>query len=322
MRKLFGATFWPPTRPQTPGDRRRGEEWRICKQPEDDLDLSEVHTKLDEALKILKGSVGYSLLDDLRPQPGGSARLRRPSAEARRRPVRPMREPKDGPRSSLQSDGSVKELVAATKEDDSQWEDELAEAKAEVTAAAAKYAHYDEDLMLVTRFTFFIGEQSPGAADKVRHEQLYKTVLQGLRLMHLCDYDYSDVVVVMAHASVYFRSTFEAIGHKMSQHEAAHVCVLLIYLAHSFVLDETCPLRCWQKHIFRKYCTLKVLDAALFRLFKMRGYALRITEEEERAALLALFGHSKGASRSSSSGAMLNGGGAILNGKPEVHPAG
>ena len=25
--------------------------------------------------------------------------------------------------------------------------------------------------------------------------------------------------------------------------EAAHVCVLLIYLAHSFLLDETCPLR-------------------------------------------------------------------------------
>ncbi|CAJ1444537.1 unnamed protein product [Effrenium voratum] len=61
--------------------------------------------------------------------------------------------------------------------------------------------------------------------------------------MHLCDYHYADVVLTLAYASVYFRSAFTAIGQKMSDYEAAHVCVLLIYLAHSFLLDETCPLR-------------------------------------------------------------------------------
>merc|ERR1719245_678433 len=74
----------------------------------------------------------------------------------------------------------------------------------------------------------------------------------------------------------------------MSSQELAHVVVLLIFVAHSFVLDETCPLRCWQKYIFRKYCTLKVLDAALFKLFQMQDFRLKVTQEEERHALSLL----------------------------------
>ncbi|OLP92663.1 hypothetical protein AK812_SmicGene25492 [Symbiodinium microadriaticum] len=84
------------------------------------------------------------------------------------------------------------------------------------------------------------------------------------------------------------RGAFDNIGRTMSDYEAAHVCVLLIYLAHSFLLDETCPLRVWQQHIFKKYCNLKVLDAALYRIFKMRDFRLRITEAEEKEALSVL----------------------------------
>jgi len=153
---------------------------------------------------------------------------------------------------------------------------------------AAKYAHCQDDLILVSRFVQVLANTSPSAEQKVKHDALYKTVLQGLRLMHLCDYDYADIVLVLAHAAVYFRSTYTHIGHKMSEFEAAHVCVLLIYLAHAFILDETCPLRCWQKYIFRRYCTLKVLDQALFRLFHMRGFILRVSKNEEREALRGL----------------------------------
>jgi hypothetical protein len=171
----------------------------------------------------------------------------------------------------------------------------------------AKYAHHNCDLVLVARFAHILSKtvsedlekqegMSPAAAKScieaaVKHDGLYKCVLQGVRLMHLCDYDYADVVLVLAYASVYFRSTFASIGKKMSPNEAAHVVVLLIYLAHAFLLDETCPLRIWQKHIFRKYCTLKVLDAALFRLFQMRPhFKLNIKYEEERDALKGLSG--------------------------------
>ncbi|CAE7394456.1 unnamed protein product [Symbiodinium natans] len=103
-----------------------------------------------------------------------------------------------------------------------------------------------------------IGEKSIESSS-AKHDTLYKKVLQarravaivyrrlwhsmGIRLMHLCEYHYADVVLTLAYASVYFRSAFNNIGQKMSDYEAAHVCVLLIYLAHSFLLDETCPLR-------------------------------------------------------------------------------
>merc|ERR1712187_84373 len=137
-----------------------------------------------------------------------------------------------------------------------------------------------------SRWVKVVCKDRPLIGAKARgNELLYKTMLQAVKLMHLCEYQYPDIVLVLAYGSVYFKSTFDSIGHKMSEHEAAHVCVLLIYLAHVFLLDETCPLRCWQKHIFRKYCTLKVLDAALFRLFQMQVFKLRISEQDEKRAL-------------------------------------
>ncbi|CAE7574489.1 unnamed protein product [Symbiodinium pilosum] len=112
-----------------------------------------------------------------------------------------------------------------------------------------KYAHFKDDVVLVWRFASLIhgfavevGERSLEKSS-AKHDTLYKKVLQGIRLMHLCEYHYADVVLTLAYASVYFRSAFNNIGQKMSDYEAAHVCVLLIYLAHSFLLDETCPLR-------------------------------------------------------------------------------
>lgn len=125
----------------------------------------------------------------------------------------------------------------------------------------------------------------------VTNGALHEMVLKSMRLMHLCSYDYADVVLVLAYALIYFRYTFTKIGKKMTPNELAHVVALHIYLAHAFILDETCPLREWWKLIFRKYCKLKILDQALFQLFKMRpAYRMRITDDEERLALLGLSG--------------------------------
>jgi len=160
-----------------------------------------------------------------------------------------------------------------------------------ISADAIRYALYDEDQMLVRRFVALIMTSSDKFKEKMS-DSFYKMVLRSMRLLHLCDYHYADVILVMAHTSVYFSTAVTILGAKMDQQEAAHVCALLMYLAHSFALDETCPMRCWQKHLFRQYCTVKVLNAALFRLFKMRRYILRITPEEERMALLTLSGQS------------------------------
>mmetsp|Transcript_18026 Transcript_18026/g.42130 ORF Transcript_18026/g.42130 Transcript_18026/m.42130 type:complete len:365 (-) Transcript_18026:88-1182(-) len=270
----------------------------LPQQSESELTLSEVHSKLDRALEFLLRDVGYSLLDDACPYPGGGVSLSQASNAQPGQPSRGHGRP--GVRQGAHSQKVPKERPEVP---DSEARDLLEQARNEseqatltatistgtgISPGTARYARYPDDIDLVMRFTQVLSEVSLDAQQKVRHEGLYKTVLQGVRLMHLCEYEYPDVVLVLAYASVYWRNAFEVIGHKMSQHEAAHVCVLLIYLAHSFLLDETCPLRCWQKHIFRRYCTLKVLDAALFRLFKMRKFHLIISDEEQVEAFQRL----------------------------------
>lgn len=125
----------------------------------------------------------------------------------------------------------------------------------------------------------------------IKHDVFLSKVLQSIRLMHLCQWDYADVVLVLAYAGVYFKDAFSATGRSMSPAEAANIIALHIHLAHSFLLDLTCPLKFWHQRIFRDYCTLKILDTALFRLLTMRpGYSLRISDEEQRQALVGLLG--------------------------------
>lgn len=226
------------------------------RQKGEDAALPEVNSELDLTLEFLRENVAYSLVPRQRQSSG-----------------------------DLGSGGRADWFPRSLQD--------LAADDAEGFARHSRFAHCADDVILVARFAEIIGTNviSPtGEREAVKQESLQKKVLQGVKLMHLCDYSYSDVVVTLAYATVYFQSTFVAIGDKMTAYEASHVCVLLIYLAHSFILDETCPLRIWHKHIFRKYCNLKVLDSALFRVFQLRDYQLRISEEEERAALSALLG--------------------------------
>jgi len=264
MRQFFDSAFQPP-----PGAGAGvADGFAILpQQSEQQLRLSAAHSRLDRVLNFLTRELGYSFLDDARPSRSGGVVLK-----ARAGAVPPWRD-----------DSKAHRLPADAPHVDSE------EAQmCRIGPDASRYAQYPEDIILVKRFSHLLLEATPTASDKVNNDVFYKTVLQGVRLMHLCDFSYSDVVITLAYASVYFQTTFAAIGQQMSSLEAAHVCALLMYLAHSFVLDETCPLRCWATHVFRKYCNVKVLDAALYRLFYLRDFRLRVTVQEERDALDAL----------------------------------
>jgi len=242
--------------------RQDGSFALLPRQTEDELLLSEVHSKLDGALQFLRSVLGDLLLDDARPAPGGGVCLGRGGAAPSRSPERlPRTEP-------TLAEEEVRQVVRFSSE-------------------TSKYAEFPDDFVLVWRFVGLLSEAAPSAPSRegLRGEPLCRMVLQGVRLMHLCGYDYSDVVVVLAHASVYFKGVLVTLGDRMTADETAHVVMLLVFLAHCFVLDENCPLRCWQKYIFRKYCTLKVLDAATFRIFQMRDFRLRVSEQEGRQAL-------------------------------------
>lgn len=167
-------------------------------------------------------------------------------------------------------------------------------------------AHYcydpDFDFHLLGQFVELMGmkaEVSLVAAMSVRFgcskfeiEAAVKLVLEGLRLLHLCKYPNEDIQVVVAHASSYL---MQLMGHmkeagqpEMGLTEITHVFVLLLYLAHSFCEDETCPISVWHERLFQKYCDLATLNDALMRLMRKLAFTLRVSEEDltQRLAFL------------------------------------
>mmetsp|Transcript_76182 Transcript_76182/g.218278 ORF Transcript_76182/g.218278 Transcript_76182/m.218278 type:complete len:255 (+) Transcript_76182:80-844(+) len=139
----------------------------------------------------------------------------------------------------------------------------------------AKYAHCTEDLHLLS--TFLALAQPPEL-----HGDGIKTLLRAVRMLRLCDYCAEDICSVLAHASAYFKDVHAVCGGKMDSNEVAMVLVCLIYIAHSWVQDETCPLHVWHKHLFRKYCTVRMLNSAVMRLLEIRNHKLRLSTAELR----------------------------------------
>lgn len=106
MRQLWEAAFKPPPRA---ADAGAGDQSRFAVLPqnsEEELTLSEVHSKLDRALTFLQRDVGYALLDDVRPHTGGGVRLRPPQKANAAVPKgdRSCRAPKEEPLERASSD--------------------------------------------------------------------------------------------------------------------------------------------------------------------------------------------------------------------------
>jgi len=100
------------------------------------------------------------------------------------------------------------------------------------------------------------------------------------KLLHLCDFQHEDICCIVAHTSVYFRSTYRTCGYTMDPTEVANAIVAQMFIAHAYVQDETCPLRVWHEHVFRKYCSVKTLNAVVMRLIEIRGYRLRVDRKD------------------------------------------
>jgi hypothetical protein len=62
--------------------------------------------------------------------------------------------------------------------------------------------------------------------------------------------------------------------------EVINVLIVLIYLAHAFALDETCPISHWHKWIFRNYCSLQTLNMVVIRVLQLQKFHLCITRKE------------------------------------------
>lgn len=135
------------------------------------------------------------------------------------------------------------------------------------------HAHCSDDVCLLSCF-LGLAQVRDIDGDSV------KLLLRTLKLLRLCEYSAEDICSVLAHASAYFNDAYELCGEHMDPSEVGHVLASLVFVAHCYVQDETCPLRVWHQHLFRKYCPLSVLNAAIIRLLEIRAYVLRLDSED------------------------------------------
>lgn len=156
------------------------------------------------------------------------------------------------------------------------------------------HSHDPRDLALVASFVELMGVRADFSltaalsarfgSSEAEVGSAVRLLLRCLRLLHLCGYPQADIEVMVAHASSYLKellTTLAKTGQQpMGLQEITHVLCLLIYLAHSYVEDQTCPLRVWHQHLFKRYCDLATLNAAVLRLLEQMAYVLRVSPAE------------------------------------------
>jgi len=137
-------------------------------------------------------------------------------------------------------------------------------------------------LRLMTRFLDLCGLTDDVAGTTT------KLLLKCIDMLYRCKYSTLDLCSVLAHASAYFQDAYGLCGNNMDSSEVGNVLVLIIYIAHCYVQDETCPLKVWHKYLFKKYCSVDTLDAAIIRIMEIRGFVLRVPDEDFQRAFAYL----------------------------------
>jgi len=152
----------------------------------------------------------------------------------------------------------------------------------------------DFDLHLITRLielmgvrarfslTFALSKQFGATPSEV--EKAVRLMLRCLKLLHRCGYQREDIELMVAHSSRYLRDYMVAVARDgqppMEIGEIAHIFCVLMFIAHSYVQDENCPLHVWHQHLFAKYCSLGTLNSAVMRLLEKLSFALRVEEHQ------------------------------------------
>lgn len=136
-----------------------------------------------------------------------------------------------------------------------------------------EYAHSGEDINLLARVLELcrVSEADSETA---------KLLLRAIKFLRLCDYSSEDICSTLAHATAYFVDAFSLCGNQMDSCEVGNVLTTLMFIAHCYVQDETCPLHVWHQHLFKSYCPLRTLNVAIVRLMEIRRYVLRLEQDD------------------------------------------
>lgn len=136
-----------------------------------------------------------------------------------------------------------------------------------------EYAHCEQDIHLLARL-LELSRVTEADSETVI------LLLRALKFLRLCDYSVEDICSTLAHASAYFVDAFQLCGTQMDACEVGNVLTTLMFVAHCYVQDETCPLHVWHQHLFKTYCPLRTLNVAIVRLMEIRRYVLRLDNED------------------------------------------
>lgn len=175
-----------------------------------------------------------------------------------------------------QRDAGLTARAAAGRRPESEQPVEAAsqQVAAYATSPQAALSAPQEDTWLLTRFMALVGVQ------EAQGPCVSQLLQNAVSLLRLCSYSPGDINIILAHASVYYDDALAARGREMDAQEMAHVLVTLMYIAHAYVEDNTCPLNIWHQRLCKDYCSLRLLNVALVKLLKMRRWILRIGEED------------------------------------------
>jgi hypothetical protein len=143
-----------------------------------------------------------------------------------------------------------------------------------------RHAYTPADLAILSRFLDLQHLDGHAAMATEPPKALLRLMLRAMKLLHLCQFQTEEICCILAHTSVYLRSTYKACGQQMDGQEVANAVVALMFIAHSYIQDEPCPLPVWHELIFQKYCSVRTLNAVILRLMEIRAYRLRIDRKE------------------------------------------
>jgi hypothetical protein len=103
-----------------------------------------------------------------------------------------------------------------------------------------------------------------------------------VRMLLLCGYDAADLNPVFVHALALFDRVLPSLplhGALMAPLERTAIALLTCYLAHAYILDETCPLKYWQSRIYQDYCSLRDLNLAVMKIMRLLECMLHASPE-------------------------------------------
>jgi len=133
-------------------------------------------------------------------------------------------------------------------------------------------AKLTRDMFLAERFCDAVHVKQ----ESVQARQMF---LRMVRMLRQCNYEDDVIELVLVLALAQLDAIFAVTDTRMGDTERVSIAVMQCFNAHSYVIDEPCPMKYWHIHIFTNYCSLKVLNAVAVKLMCILKYKLSVAED-------------------------------------------